>query len=33
MRECAELRIKHVWMHRRAGGGSGSESAAMYGRE
>jgi hypothetical protein len=33
MRECAELGIKHVWMHRGPGAGSVSESAAEYGRE
>src|SRR5215207_9737410 len=33
MRECAELRIKHVWMHRSFGAGSVSRSAAEYGRE
>ena len=33
MRECAELAIKHVWMHRGPGSGSVSESAAAYGRE
>jgi predicted CoA-binding protein len=33
MRECAELGIKHVWMHRRPGAGSVSEAAAEYGRE
>jgi predicted CoA-binding protein len=33
MRECAELGIKHVWMHRGPGGGSVSETAAAYGRE
>lgn len=33
MRECAELRIKHVWMHRGPGKGSVSEAAAAYGRE
>ena len=32
MRECAELGIKHVWMHRGPGGGSVSEEAADYGR-
>jgi predicted CoA-binding protein len=33
MRECAELGIKHVWMHRGPGAGSVSEHAAAYGRE
>jgi uncharacterized protein len=33
MRECAELGIKHVWMHRGPGEGSVSESAAAYGRQ
>jgi predicted CoA-binding protein len=33
MRECAELGIKHVWMHRSFGGGSVSEAAANYGRQ
>jgi uncharacterized protein len=33
MRECAELGIKHVWMHRGPGAGSVSEAAATYGRE
>jgi predicted CoA-binding protein len=33
MRECAELGIKHVWMHRGPGGGSVSEAAAEYGRQ
>ena len=33
MRECAELGIQHVWMHRGPGGGSVSEEAARYGRE
>jgi uncharacterized protein len=33
MRECAELRIKHVWMHRGPGAGSVSEAAAAYGRQ
>jgi uncharacterized protein len=32
MRECAELRIKYVWMHRGPGAGSVSETAAEYGR-
>src|SRR5581483_6208400 len=33
MRECAELGIKHVWMHRGPGAGSVSASATTYGRE
>ena len=33
MRECVELGIKHVWMHRGPGAGSVSEAAARYGRE
>ena len=33
MRECAELGIKHVWMHRSYGAGSVSDTAAAYGRE
>jgi uncharacterized protein len=33
MRECAELGIKHVWMHRGPGAGSVSRAAAVYGRE
>jgi predicted CoA-binding protein len=33
MRECAELGITRVWMHRGPGGGSVSEAAADYGRE
>ena len=33
MRECADLGIRHVWMHRGPGGGSVSASAATYGRE
>jgi predicted CoA-binding protein len=32
MRECAELGIKHVWMHRSFGQGSVSHSATAYGR-
>ena len=32
MRECAELGIEHVWMHRGPGAGSVSEAAADYGR-
>jgi uncharacterized protein len=33
MRECAELGINHVWMHRGPGAGSVSETATAYGRE
>ncbi|HEU6445634.1 MAG TPA: CoA-binding protein [Gaiellaceae bacterium] len=33
MRECADLGITHVWMHRGPGGGSVSEPAADYGRQ
>jgi uncharacterized protein len=33
MRECSELGIEHVWMHRGPGGGSVSQTAAAYGRE
>jgi len=31
MRECAELGIKHVWMHRGPGAGSVSAAATAYG--
>jgi len=33
MRECAELGIEHVWMHRGPGAGSVSDAATAYGRE
>ncbi len=33
MRECADLGIKQVWMHRSVGGGSVSEAATASGRE
>jgi uncharacterized protein len=33
MRECAELGIKHVWMHRGPGAGSVSAAATSYGRQ
>jgi predicted CoA-binding protein len=33
MRECAELGIRHVWMHRGPGAGSVSQTASVYGRE
>jgi uncharacterized protein len=32
MRECADLGIKHVWMHRSFGEGSVSDKATQYGR-
>lgn len=32
MRECAELGIGHVWMHRAFGAGSVSDKATEYGR-
>jgi predicted CoA-binding protein len=32
MRECAELGIRHVWMHRGPGAGSVSPTAADFGR-
>jgi uncharacterized protein len=32
MRDCADLGIKQVWMHRGPGAGSVSEAAADYGR-
>ncbi|MFD8247945.1 CoA-binding protein [Nocardia sp. NPDC059691] len=32
MRECVELGIKHVWMHRSYGVGSVSDTATDYGR-
>jgi uncharacterized protein len=32
MRECDELGIEHVWMHRGPGAGSVSQAAADYGR-
>jgi hypothetical protein len=32
MRECCDLGIKHVWMHRGPGAGSVSEAASAYGR-
>jgi predicted CoA-binding protein len=32
MRECAELGIKHVWMHQGPGAGSVSPTAVDYGR-
>lgn len=33
MRECVELGIKQVWMHRGPGAGSVSEAATEYGRQ
>jgi predicted CoA-binding protein len=33
MQECADLGIKHVWMHRSFGQGSVNPAAAAYGRE
>jgi len=33
MRECAELGINHVWMHRGPGVGSVSQAATDYGRQ
>jgi predicted CoA-binding protein len=33
VRECADLGIKHVWMHWGAGGSSVSKAATDYGRE
>jgi predicted CoA-binding protein len=33
MRECAELGIERVWMHRGPGRGSVSDAATAYGRE
>jgi len=33
MRECVELGIRHVWMHRSVDQGSVSEAAAAYGRQ
>ncbi len=33
MRECADLGISHVWMHRSFGGGSVSDVATAFGRE
>lgn len=33
MRECAELGIEQVWMHRGPGPGSVSQEATAYGRE
>ena len=33
LRECADLGVKQVWMHRSLGGGSVSTDAAAWGRE
>ena len=33
MRECVELGIQHVWMHRGAGAGSVSAAATRFGRQ
>src|SRR6266536_2797734 len=33
LHECAELGIKHVWMHRGPGAGSVSAAATDYGRQ
>ena len=33
MRECVELRIGQVWMHRSFGSGSVSDTATAYGRQ
>ncbi len=33
MRECAELGIRHVWMHRSYGQGSVNPAATAYGRQ
>jgi len=33
MRECADLGIRHVWMHRGPGTGSVSAAATEYGRQ
>ena len=33
MRECADLGIRHVWMHRSFGAGSVSDTATAYGRQ
>ena len=33
MRECAELGIKHVWMHWGSGGSSVSDAATEFGRQ
>jgi predicted CoA-binding protein len=33
VRECIDLGIKHIWMHRSFGGGSVSDTATALGRE
>jgi len=33
MHECADLGIRHVWMHRGPGAGSVSDTATTYGRQ
>jgi predicted CoA-binding protein len=33
MRDCADLGIRHVWMHRGPGAGSVSAAATAYGRQ
>jgi uncharacterized protein len=33
MRDCAELGIKNVWMHRGPGAGNVSKTATAYGRK
>jgi hypothetical protein len=33
VRECVDLGIKHVWMHRSFGAGSVSDAATEYGRQ
>jgi uncharacterized protein len=33
MRQCAELGIRHVWMHHGPGAGSVSDTATAYGRQ
>jgi uncharacterized protein len=33
MRECADLGVEHVWMHRSYGAGSVSDTATEYGRQ
>ncbi|MDY7105128.1 MAG: CoA-binding protein [Actinomycetota bacterium] len=33
VRECAELGIRHVWMHRSFGAGSVCDEATVYGRD
>jgi predicted CoA-binding protein len=33
MRECADVGIRHVWMHRGPGAGSVSDAATEYGRQ